>query len=178
VAQSRHAVLDVERARSITATDDRRHRMAAPNIPPYDFDVVTRRVDRSCSALERRFDVVDTASVDLRVDRPLTRGSGPIPVWHTTGRLYGSGPRVARYTRVHLEITAWSEETSELRMRPFTRRIGAWGARRQRRYFARAHDTIDDLIRSLDTAGADQVTGGSEANAQRLRTRQICSQGN
>jgi hypothetical protein len=147
--------------------------MAAPRIVPYDFDVVTRRVHRSCSALERNFDVLGSANPDLGVDGPFARGSGPIPVWHTTARLYGSGLRIARYTRVHLEIAAWSERASELRIRPVTRRIGAWGVRRQRRYFARARDTIDDLSRSLDAAA-----GASEANIQHLRARQICSDGN
>jgi hypothetical protein len=124
--------------------------MTAPHRLPYDFDVVSRRVNRSAASLPRTVEVSTAAGACLRFDGPFVAASRDVAVWRTTGRVYSEGRRVMRYTRVHVEISAWSHRATELRMRPMTRRIPNWGQRRQQRYFQTAHRMIDDLARALD----------------------------
>jgi hypothetical protein len=66
--------------------------------------------------------------------------------------LYGTGRRLANYTRVEIEVSAWSSGASELRLRPVTCRAPSWGKRRQRRYFRIAHRSADEMVRWLDAA--------------------------
>ena len=93
--------------------------MQATRPLPYDFDVVTRRVDGTLSETRRLVEASAAHSAELRVDAPFT-AVGALRAWHTTGRLYAPGIRIARYTRVNLEITAWSADTTEVRLRPVT----------------------------------------------------------
>ena len=118
---------------------------------PPDYEVVTRRVNRRTSSLPRALDGLPLRVGSLCFDRPFVcRGDDAALVWRTTGLLYGRGLRVAQYTVVVVEIDAWSQHASELRLRPMTRRLPTWGKRRQRRYFRAAHDTADEFVRLLD----------------------------
>jgi hypothetical protein len=120
---------------------------------PYDFDVVTRLVNQRASSLQQIVGRMPPGEGHLRFHRPFIAAiDAGCPSWHATGRLYGSGLRLARYTRVNIELTAWSDHATELRVRPVTRRLPTWGKRRQRRYFQLAHRTADDLVRSLESA--------------------------
>jgi hypothetical protein len=146
--------------------------MQASRPLPYDYDVVTRRVDGTLSETRRLVEASAARSAQLRIDAPFT-AVGALRSWHTTGRLYAPGIRIARYTRVNLEITAWSAHTTEVRLRPVTRRIPNWGKQRQRRYFALAHRTVDELCafarpRSYILSSEATISGRPDA-AQRGR---------
>ena len=123
--------------------------MQASRPLPYDYDVVTRHVDGTLSETRRLVEASAARSAQLRIDAPFTAVAA-LRSWHTTGRLYAPGIRIARYTRVNLEITAWSAHTTEVRLRAVTRRIPNWGKQRQPRYFALAHRTVDELYTSRD----------------------------
>jgi hypothetical protein len=124
--------------------------MTAPRRLPYDFDVVSRRVNRSAMSLPDTVDVSAAEGSRLRFDGPFVATTRDLAVWRTTGRLYGEGARLMRYTRVRIEFATWSHRATEVRMRPITRRIPNWGTRRQERYFETAHRMIDELARALD----------------------------
>jgi hypothetical protein len=128
--------------------------MTGPRIVPPEYDTVIRRIDRSWSALERLLTVVPPDAEQLQIDQPFTTACGTPLLLRTTGRLYGRGARILRYTRVHVEVMAWSRERTEVRLRPRSRRLPRWGARRQRRYFEIAHRTADELAEALDDAVA------------------------
>ena len=120
---------------------------------PHEREVVTRRVNRRTSSLPRALEGLPMRVGSLCIDRPFARrGDDATPSWHTTGLLYGSGLRIAQYTVVVVELDAWSQHVSELRLRPLTHRLATWGKHRQRRYFRAAHDTADELVRLLDAA--------------------------
>jgi hypothetical protein len=118
---------------------------------PYDYDVVSRRVNQRLPSLRHALHLLPLDIGQLRIDQPFT-GEDKFSCWSTTGRLYGHGARLARYTRVTIELGAWSQHASELRLRPKTTRLAMWGPRRQGRYFRLAHDAADELVRSLDAA--------------------------
>jgi hypothetical protein len=120
---------------------------------PYDYDVVSRRVNQRASSLSHVVRLLPRGVGQLRLDRPFAwTGGDNIPSWCARGRLYAEGAAMTRYTRVQIELAAWSPEASELRIRPVTRRVPTWGRRRQRRYFRLAHSSVDDLVRVLDGA--------------------------
>lgn len=79
------------------------------------------------------------------------------PTWAGAGRLYGRGPRIARYARVHVWISAWSDDAVELQIRPVCRYPFNWGRRRRRRYFELAHLAADHVWLLLARAGAPPV---------------------
>lgn len=85
----------------------------------------------------------------LVVTEPFRRVDGTRAAWRASGRLYGRGPRLARYTRVELEVSAWSDKASELVLRPVNRSPHHWGLRGLRRYTALAHLAADELERRL-----------------------------
>src|SRR4051812_32291219 len=132
-----------------------------------DFDVVSRRLPIDRNALPyvlAQFAPSPRGRV-LRVDGGfVASGGGALDGWEATGTLRASR---ARRTRVALTVAPWSNDVSELRLRPCTRRFATWGRHRQRRYFRLAHRAADDLASALVTA-ADVATprGGS---------RQACS---
>ncbi len=127
--------------------------MSLTHALPYDYDVVTRRVNQRAASLRNALLHLPFCVGSLYIDEPFAM-SGDItkPSWHARGRLYGRGLRIVRYTRVEIEVHAWSQFASELRLRPVTRRVVNWGSRRQRRYFRAAHYVADDLVRSIDNA--------------------------
>jgi hypothetical protein len=145
--------------------------MTAPNRLPYDFDVVSRRVERSATSLPAIVDVSTAEGARLRFDGPFVAAPGGTAVWSTTGRLYSEGMWLVRYTRVHVEMTAWSHGATELRLRPVTRRVPNWGTRRQQRYFDTAHRTIDELAYALDAVieRHDAIARQSERRTRLVR---------
>lgn len=132
-------------------------------IPTATLEVVTRRINQPSTRVAQVLldstvfgagDVVQLGpSGVLRIDKPFSvMPSGPTRAWHTTGRLYGRGPRIVRYARVELEIAAWSDGASELRLIPIARHLTQWGTRRQRRYFRLAHAGADVVLELLTAA--------------------------
>jgi hypothetical protein len=129
--------------------------------------VVTRRIERSPSSVRRALDGGGKSFGDdralalppaglLRYEAPFAAGDAPgRPSWQARARLYGRGPRLSRYSRVDVEITAWSGGACELHLRPVARRLATRGVRRQRRYFALAHQAADELVESLMAATSD-----------------------
>jgi hypothetical protein len=126
--------------------------------------VVARRVNRSTLLVQQLlldstvFDQGTTLYFDpigtLRFDEPFAAiRSTPSPAWRATARLRGCGLRFVRYARVELEVAAWSDDASELRLRPVSRRVTRWGPRRQRRYFALAHRGADVVLELLTASG-------------------------
>ena len=148
--------------------------MQATRPLPYDFDVVTRHVDGTLSETRRLVEASAAHSAQLRVDAPFT-AVGALRAWHTTGRLYAPGIRIARYTRVNLEITAWSAHTTEVRLRPATRRVFNWGKQRQRRYFALAHRTVDELCAYARQAPGERVVGSVSGSTNRCTSAVLIS---
>jgi hypothetical protein len=120
---------------------------------PHDYDVVARRINRQSALLANVAEQLPLVMGQLHLDRPLvSTGDRALPSWETTGRLHGVGRFVRKSTRVEIELSAWSPRSSELRLRPATRRVASWGRRRQRRYFRFAHRSVDEVARWLDAA--------------------------
>ena len=127
--------------------------MSLTHALPYDYDVVTRRVNQRAASLRNALLHQPFCVGSLYIDEPFAM-SGDLakPSWHARGRLYGRGLRLVRYTRVEIEVHAWSQFATELRLRPVTRRVVNWGKRRQCLYFRAAHSVADDLVRSIENA--------------------------
>ena len=127
--------------------------MSLTHALPYDYDVVTRRVNQRAASLRNVLLHVPFCVGSLYIDEPFAM-SGDLakPSWHARGRLYGRGLRIVRYTRVEIEVHAWSQYATELRLRPVSRRAVNWGKRRQCLYFRTAHSVADDLVRSIENA--------------------------
>jgi hypothetical protein len=120
---------------------------------PSDFDVVSRRVNQRSSSFQHVLHLLPLGVGQLRIDGPFTPiGDDVEPGWRAAGRLYCRGLGFARSTRVDIELRAWSQRASELRLRPASRRLPTWSKRRQRRYFEHAHQSADQLVRWLDAA--------------------------
>jgi hypothetical protein len=66
--------------------------------------------------------------------------------WYATARLLNRRGRTV--ARIDIEIGVGTPGVS-IQMRPHTRHPHRWGARRIRRYFALAHDAVDELERVL-----------------------------
>jgi hypothetical protein len=124
-----------------------------------DLNIVTRRVERSPASIDCVL-ATEAASVATRVlsasagalsiDAPFKQGDDLAPTWRTTGRLYGSGPRLARYARVEIEVSAYDASGCELRLRSRCRHLYRWGRRRQRRYFDVAHRSADSIVATIE----------------------------
>jgi hypothetical protein len=132
-------------------------------VPTSTFEVVTRRINQPTSLVQQVlldstvFGAGDALQLGpggvLRIDKPFSAmPSDPTRAWQATGRLYGRGPRIVRYARVELEIAAWSDDASELRLLPVARHLTRWGTRRHRRYFTLAHDGADFILELLTAA--------------------------
>jgi hypothetical protein len=139
-------------------------------VPSSTFEVVARLVNRSTLLVQQL--LLDSTVFDqgtmlylgpigtLRFDEPFAAiRSTPSPAWQATARLHGCGLRFVRYARVELEVAAWSDDASELRLRPVSRRVTRWAPRRQRRYFALAHRAADVILELL-TASGQRHKGG------------------
>jgi hypothetical protein len=148
--EQRSSFETLQGARSLPARPSRHGLSAA------DFDVVTRRAQLPFTKLGPALETFPAQVGDLEFDGPFDAVGGvTVPGWHTTGRLHHRGWRAVRWTRVDVEVNAWSRASIEVRMRPVSRRVAAWGSRRQRRYFQLAHRAIDNLVRTIAVAVRD-----------------------
>jgi hypothetical protein len=128
-------------------------RQNSKRVLPYDFDVVTRRCNQRVSSVGPALASVPPVVGELCFTEAFRAfGDERFPGWRASGRLYGSDLRLVRYTRVHIEVNGWSEQSCEVRVRPVTRRIANWGKRRRHRYYRLAHDAADELVRAIDLA--------------------------
>jgi hypothetical protein len=128
-----------------------------PPEPTWSDPGVTRRVGSTVSAVAQRLGrdegprSISLGSLgELRVDKEA--GPGPPAsgaLWHTTGRLVGAGPRLARFTRIDIEVRPASPRTVEVRLFPRSAHVHRWAARRYRRYFRLAHAAADQLTQVL-----------------------------
>ena len=127
----------------------------APATPTWTDPVVVRRINTSPSELAQRivWEGEPPARLaleglgELRTDgqgRPEPAHAGD--VWQISSRLVGSGPRLARFSRVDIEIRPASSHAVELRLLPRSRHIHRWATRRHRRYFRLAHAAADRLV--------------------------------
>jgi hypothetical protein len=69
------------------------------------------------------------------------------PTWRASACLLTKRARVVAL--VEIEVSMWSHDTTELQLRPVTRRPQRWSSRRMRRYFALAHLGADEIARLL-----------------------------
>jgi hypothetical protein len=115
--------------------------------------VVIRRIDASPSEVAHRivWDGEPPARLklaelgELRLDRGGRADPSDADVWHISSRLVGAGPRIARFSRVDIEIRPSSSRAVELRLLPRSRHIHRWATTRHRRYFRLAHAAADRL---------------------------------
>lgn len=121
-----------------------------------ELEVVSRRVNRPWVKIERLLLSQNlSAPIHLELESgAVCRLDGPfspaepslVRGWRATGRIARQSGRLARSTSVEIEIVAWSEDAAQLRLRPVKRTLRSWGARRQRRYFALAHECADQFV--------------------------------
>jgi hypothetical protein len=74
---------------------------------------------------------------------------GRFGTWRGHGRLYGHGLRLAQYSRIEIEVAAWSNTACELILRPRCRHVRRWGERRWSRYFGLAVAAADALAGAI-----------------------------
>jgi hypothetical protein len=118
--------------------------------------VLQRRINRPPDAVSRIIansvvfgpDCVVASDTDgeLRLERAFRPVPGSPGYLRADAQLVGSRRRIAR---VELEISPWSENATELVLRPLAKHPERWSARRLRSYFARAHDAADHFARLL-----------------------------
>jgi len=114
--------------------------------------VLQRRINCAFPRVERVLNSADPFGVEL-LELPAAEPfevvtTWPHHSWRTSGRLRArEGRRVAR---VELEFGPWSDDATELLLRPASRRPERWSGRRQRRYFGAAHAAADDLAAQLE----------------------------
>jgi hypothetical protein len=137
-----------------TTGDGRRHRTL-----PADAIVVRRRINVTPTRLRAALADPDTIGALQRgtlggdgwfemTAHPAASGLGSA-MWQGRARLQGSGFRIVLFTRVDIEITAWSRTSCEVSVQPIARAPLQWGARRLRRYFALGHRFTDHLCSTL-----------------------------
>jgi len=83
----------------------------------------------------------------LRRDPDYWGRSEELSALRTAATLYTNGNR--RIAPVEVELSPWSQDVSELSLRPAVRRPHRWGARRTRTWFAFAHAAADQLRADL-----------------------------
>ena len=127
---------------------------------PVIDEVVTRWVALPARTVERALRNVADGSFgeqvalgfgdELRLDGAFARSSdGELPTWRVPGRLVWHGPKLARTAHVEIALTAWSDDAVEVSVRPAGRRVLAWGARRERRYFDTAHRAATRIAQAV-----------------------------
>jgi hypothetical protein len=123
-----------------------------PSAARLEYDRVSRRVNQPVAWLGDALERLPPVIGELRLDGPFvaSQDGSRYASWRANGRFRWRGLR--RHVRVELSLHAWSRDSSELTVRPRTRRIAGWGASGQRRYFALAHTHADELVRWLDAA--------------------------
>lgn len=75
--------------------------------------------------------------------------SWPRHCWRAPGRL--STARGKKIARVEVEFGTWSDDASELAIRPVAAHPYRWSGRRQRAYFTAAHRACDELLKAITT---------------------------
>lgn len=133
-----------------------RRRLTVPVCPPTTPLVVARCVPLPMS------EVIDLAT-GLRLALPATRlrldgdfvsavaAPARSACWRARGHV---SPRHRPRKSITVELTCWSDDVTEIRLRARSRRLGRWSARRQRRYFDATHEAADGLRRHLITTSA------------------------
>lgn len=108
----------------------------------------------------------------LQLTEPFSVVAGTAGRWRTRARLFGTGIRLVPYTRVVVELSSWSPDASELRLRPVSRAPHAWGVSRLRRYLRLAPLAADalathlvDQASALRQASSAHHTRGAAASA-------------
>jgi hypothetical protein len=130
---------------------------------PAEVQTVRRRVDLPLPAVEpvlgdplvfgRGTTVVLGGRGILRVDDPFTFAADwPAVTWRAAVTALGRRAGLRTSARMWVEVTEWSHGGCEVLVTPVSRHLELWGARRQRRYYALAHDTADHVARSLAQA--------------------------
>lgn len=117
--------------------------------------VVSRLIKVPTEDIDAALRAHGTAPIDLDgagslvLTAPLT-WSERTRSWGGRGRLQGRGLRLpTSFTRVEIEVSAWSDRASELSLRPVARSPHRWGLRRLRRYLDLAHRAADALDGAL-----------------------------
>jgi hypothetical protein len=75
--------------------------------------------------------------------------SWPRHCWRGRGRL--TNDRGRKIALVDVEFGVWSDDASELVLRPVAAYPYRWSGRRQRAYFTAAHDACDELLQTTTT---------------------------
>ena len=134
----------------------------APVLPQryslHDVMCVTRRVDAPIDHVARRLAelsgpdptgaVGDRAALQLP-EPPVSAHRGL--VWRVPARLHSRGSHLVPYVRAQIEISAWSDDVSELFLRPTSRHAVHWGRRHLRRYMELAPVAAEALAKELAT---------------------------
>ena len=92
-----------------------------------------------------------------------------MPTWSAFACILSDRKRVVAV--VELEVAMWSDDASELQLRPIARYPERWTARRIRSYFALAHPGADEVARRLAHRAADaretaDITAARKGRAQ------------
>ena len=129
---------------------------------PVIDEVVTRwaaaprmSIELALHRLEGEGAVLDCGD-ELRLDAPFDRSSDrAVPTWRAPGRLVWHAPKLARVAHVEVAVTAWSDDTAEVTVRPAGRRVLSWGPRWERRYFASAHRAASHIAQIVAAPSGD-----------------------
>jgi hypothetical protein len=132
------------------------HQVVSPSSPVVDR-WITEPAERVEDAMHVAFDagtVLDLGSAgELHLDGPFTAVSAEgRAAWRAPARLVYRGASILRFTRVDVEVIAWSESLTEVTVRSSGRRVVTWGERRERRYFEQAHRAATRVAGVLATA--------------------------
>jgi hypothetical protein len=135
---------------------ERRRRLFVPVCPPTTPEVVARCVPLAVD------EVIDLTT-GLRLSLPAARlrldgqfvtaiaSSTRSACWRARGHV---AARHRPSTSITVELSCWSDDVTEIRLRARSRRARRWGARRRRRYFDATHEAADGLLRHLITTSA------------------------
>jgi hypothetical protein len=117
-------------------------------------------------------------AVARRVPLPILAAVAALPgyQWHRDEHGYCNRPDLATVRartqigrfEVDIELTPWTETTSEVVVRPAARSPHRWGARRRQQWYAGAHAAVDELRSELLVAASrlhPSQTGGRHAAA-------------
>jgi hypothetical protein len=128
-----------------------RRRLTVPVCPPTTPEVVARCVPLAVP------EVIDLTtglrlslpSARLRLDGEFTRplaSQTQSTCWRARAHV---GARHHPPTPITVELSTWSDDVTEIRLRARSRRLRRWSRRRQRRYFDASHEAADALRRHL-----------------------------
>jgi hypothetical protein len=117
--------------------------------------VLQRRINCAFPRVERVLNSADPLGIEL-LELPATEPFEVVTTWphhscRTSGRLRERDGR--RIAHVELEFGPWSDDATELLLRPASRRPQRWSGRQQRRYLGVAHAAADDLAAQLEARG-------------------------